>query len=204
MHVFKAPCMDLWVTLPSTGADIVQFKRTHHLKNCCVCPITTPFCSPVDKSVFVSICFGVCLSLDNDFTCAMSMHVLNNTCIHAHTCLLTFRVLHIRASPPFVNLVTVKDIPYQTPKRVQTVSRHPLKGLIFNESLSESVFLKGTYIHARPTNHWGFSSWIVDRKSLGGRRRWKTIWEMWAMSRSYLQCVRTKTETDSELQHRAW
>lgn len=87
MHVFKAPCMDLWVTLPSTGADIVQFQHTHHLKNCCVCPITTPFCSPVDKSVFVSICFGVCLSLDNDFTCAMSMHVLNNTCIHAHTCL---------------------------------------------------------------------------------------------------------------------
>jgi len=42
--------------------------------------------------------------------------------------------------PPFVNLVTVKDILYPTLQKVQTVSRHPLKGLIGNECLSESVF----------------------------------------------------------------
>ncbi len=45
---------------------------------------------------------------------------------------------------PFVNLVTVKDILYQTPQRVQTVSRHPLKGLICNACLSESAFLTAT------------------------------------------------------------
>lgn len=85
--------------------------------------------------------------------------------------------------------------------RVQTVSQHLIKGLICTHCLA----LAAAYIffHAWPTNHRGFSSWKMDRKTLGGRQRWKTIWEIQAMSRSYLQCVRTKTQTGSELQHGA-
>lgn len=63
-----------------------------------------------------------------------------------------------------------------------------------NACVSRRFYQPHISIHARPTNHSGFSSWKVDRKSLGGSQRWKAIWEIQAMSRSYLQCVRTKTD----------
>ena len=47
---------------------------------------------------------------------------------------------------PICQLVTLKDILHQAPQRVQTVSRHPLEGLSYNECLSKSVFLAATYI----------------------------------------------------------
>lgn len=71
---------------------------------------------------------------------------------------------------PFVNLVTVKDILYQTPQRVQTVSRHPLKGLICNSCLSESalltatIFMPGLLItEVSPAGKWTERLWEGDR-----------------------------------------
>lgn len=71
---------------------------------------------------------------------------------------------------PFVNLVTVKDILYQTLQRVQTVSRHPLKGLICNACLSESVFLTATIsmpglliTEVSPAGKWTERLWEGDR-----------------------------------------
>lgn len=86
-------------------------------------PLSKLLCCPIIKYAF--ICFGV-------FTTFWHIHC-SLTCwtMHTHTqaptCLFGISLPLKKSFSSFVNLVTVKDILYQTPQRVQTVSRHPFK-----------------------------------------------------------------------------
>lgn len=95
----------------------------------------------------------------------MCSQCLNNAHIQAHT-----KAFWDSAKRSFSPLVEMRSILYQILQKVQTVSRHPLKGLLGNEWLSESVFpsantsTPGLLItEVTPAGKWTERLWEGDR-----------------------------------------